>query len=126
MHEEGNTGEVFCRFFMERLRKEFKKFPLDAKLEFYLDMRSEEAVICSGRRTEWEDARLTAKEKKAKAGWLFRGESPDRTLQYFLEISILFQSLKSRVAECFLQILKNEFPASWSHFSQWKGFNPCV
>lgn len=111
MHKEGNTGEVFCRFFMERLRKEFKKFPLDAKLEFYLDMRSEEAVICSGRRTEWEDARLTAKEKKAKAGWLFRGESPDRTLQYFLEM--ILEELEKRFTNLLhLEVLEKQLADS--------------
>lgn len=94
MHEEGNTGEVFCGFFMKRLRKEFKKFPSNAELEFYMGMSPKEAVICSGRRTEWDDARLTAEEKKTKAGWLFRGESPDRTLQYFLEM--ILEELEKR------------------------------
>ena len=50
----------------------------------------------------------------------------ERCKKTVCRIRNVIQSLKSRVAECFLQILKNEFPASWSHFSQWKGFNPCV
>lgn len=79
-------GEEFCNFFMCLLQGEFKKFPGNIKLNFCLNDSCQESIICEGKKTEWEDVRLCAKEKKINARWLFLGENSDRGLYYFLEM----------------------------------------
>ncbi len=100
-------GKKFCSFYTERLRKEFRKFPEGVKLGINEGAIPENGFVCIGNRTEWQDARYTAEEKKISARWIFWGEYRDKAVQYFLEM--ILEELEKRFGNVlYLEVLENQ------------------